>query len=172
MRFAPFVLALLLAGCAAPPASNPQGWSGKLGYQVEAGVGQRAQAGSALFELQGDARAGSLTLNSPLGTALAQARWDPHGVWFEDRQGPRAYPDVDSLAQALGEALQGPPLPLLALFDWLRGEPSPQAPHRAIEGGFEQQGWTLRREDATHLLVTRPAENGNGAIKLRIVITP
>lgn len=171
MKRRTLALALLLAGCATP-RSVTQGWSGKLGYQVEAGMSARAQAGSALFELQGDTRAGSLTLNSPLGTALAQARWDPSGVWFEDRQGPRAYPDIDSLGQALGDAMQGPSLPLLALFDWLRGEPSPRFPHQPLEGGFEQQGWQLRRTDAQHLLVTRAAENGNGAIKLRIVLNP
>ena len=72
MRRVLLVAAALLAGCAAPPPSS-QGLSGKLGYQLEASAGQRAQAGSALFELQGDSSSGSLLLNSPLGTALALA---------------------------------------------------------------------------------------------------
>jgi outer membrane lipoprotein LolB len=170
MKRALLLAAAVLAGCAAPPPPPPQGLSGKLGYQLEASAGQRAQAGSALFELQGDLSAGSLLLNSPLGTALAQARWDAGGIWLEDNQGPRRYADMDALGTALGLALQGPALPLRLLLDWLQGRPSPLAPHQAIENGFEQEGWQVQREDAQRLLLTRPAQGGQGALRLRIVL--
>jgi outer membrane biogenesis lipoprotein LolB len=32
-------------------------------------------------------------------------------------------------------------VPLQALFDWLQGQPSAQAPHAARGTGFEQLGW-------------------------------
>ena len=169
MRRVLLVAAALLAGCAAPPPSS-QGLSGKLGYQLEASAGQRAQAGSALFELQGDSSSGSLLLNSPLGTALAQARWDSSGIWLEDTHGPRRYADMDALGAALGLALQGPALPLRLLLDWLQGRPSSLAPYQDIENGFEQEGWQVLREDAQRLLLIRPAQSGQGALRLRIVL--
>jgi outer membrane lipoprotein LolB len=166
------LLALWLAGCASPPPAPPQGWSGKLGYQTEASNGQRAQAGSALFELQGDAQEGSLLLNSPLGTALAQARWNSQGLWLEDSQGPRRFANMGELGEALGNALQGPALPLQLLFDWLQGRPNPTLPHETLDVGFEQEGWRVQREDSLRLLLSRPSQGSQGALRLRILLTP
>lgn len=173
MRRRALLLSTLLAGCAPLPAPPPsQGWSGKLGYQMEAGNGQRAQAGSALFELQGDLKRGSLLLNSPLGTTLAQARWDEAGLWLDDTRQPQRYADMAELGWALGQAMQGPALPLRLLFDWLHGRPSPLAPHEAHELGFVQDGWLVQREDPQRLLLSRPAQGGQGALRLRILLNP
>lgn len=172
MKRRSLLLVALLAGCAQLPPPPSQGWSGKLGYQMEAGSGQRAQAGSALFELQGDLQRGSLLLNSPLGTMLAQARWDEAGLWLDDTRQPQRYADMDELGWALGQAMQGPALPLRLLFDWLQGRPSPLAPHEPQDDGFLQDGWRVQREDALRLLLSRPAQGGQGALRLRILLNP
>lgn len=159
------LLALLLGACASTPPSAPaQGWSGKLGYRVEATATQRPQAGSALFELEGDARAGRLMLSSPLGSALAEARWSAYGAWLKSEQGERAYASLDELGVALGEALQGPPLPLAALFDWLQGRPWPEVAHETGEGGFTQLGWRVEHRPPLLLL-------SQAGMSLRIVLT-
>lgn len=172
MRRRALLLASLLVGCATPSPPASQGWSGKLGYQMEAGNGQRAQAGSALFELQGERSRGSLVLNSPLGTTLARAHWDEDGLWLDDGRQPRRYADMEELGQALGQAMQGPTLPLRLLFDWLQGRPSPLVPHEIQPQGFQQEGWLVQREDALRLLLSRPAQAGQGALRLRILLNP
>lgn len=162
LRLAP---ALLLAACASVSTPPPQGWSGKLGYRVEATASTRAQAGSALFELEGSAQAGSMRLTSPLGTLLAEARWGTQGVWLRTERGEQSYASLDELGAALGEALQGPPLPLVALFDWLQGRPSPAAAHAPAEGGFSQFGW--RVEHRPPLLLLQQA-----GMSLRLILSP
>lgn len=165
------IAALLLSACATPPPPPPQGWSGKLGYRVEASGTQRAQAGSALFELQGDASAGRMLLNSPLGTSLAEASWSGDGAWLRDGEQERRYASIAELGQALGEALQGPPLPLQALVDWLQGRPWPQAAHQPLDVGFEQLGWRVESRPP-QLLLSRPAQGGSGAMSLRLILSP
>lgn len=178
MRLAPLLLALLSA-CAsapvAPPAASPPpaptGWSGKLGYRVDASSSQRAQAGSALFELQGDAREGSLLLQTPLGAALAQARWGPQGLSLSDGQQAQRFDSLDELGAALGERLQAAPLPLAALFDWLRDRPWPGAPHAPRADGLQQLGWHVQR-DGPRLRLSRAAEGASGAITLTLILSP
>ena len=158
----------LLAGCAAPPTAPPQGFSGKLGYRLEATPTQRAQAGSALFELEGGASTGRLLLTSPLGTALAEASWNARGAWLKTQEGERAYASLDELGLALGQTLQGPPLPLMALFDWLQGRPWPQAGHQLADGvnrGFSQLGWRVEHRPP-QLVLTQ------AGMSLRLILTP
>lgn len=154
-RFAAALAALLLSACASlPPPSpatagmaSPAGeWRGKLGYRVEADATRRAQAGSALFELAGDAGAGSLRLSSPLGSLLAEAQWGPTGLRLRDERGQRDFGSLAELGAALGASIGVEALPLDALFDWLQGRPSPAAASRAVEGGFEQLGWQVQTE--------------------------
>ncbi len=138
---------LTLVGCAPLPPARPPApdlWTGKLGYRLEATEGERAQAGSAVFELQGNAGSGQLSLTSPLGTTLASARWGSDGLRLFDGQQHWEYPSLDALGAALGERLGGAALPLAALFDWLRGQPWPQAPHAPLsDPDFEQLGWRV-----------------------------
>ena len=168
--------ALLLAGCATPPAPDPAspqaGWSGKLGYRSDASSTQRAQAGSALFELQGDARQGRLQLSSPLGSALAEAQWSPGAARLFDGRGWREHGSLDQLGEALGEALQGPPLPLRALFSWLMREPVPSEPWQpGADGSFVQWGWTVQWRSETQLRIERSRPDG-GMLQLTLVIQP
>jgi outer membrane lipoprotein LolB len=111
---------VVLAGCATPP--KPSGpvdaqngpWSGRLALQVEDKPSDSFSAG---FELKGNARAGELTLYSPLGGTLAQLAWQPGSATLHTGNDTRQFPSVDSLVAHV----TGTPIPVAALFDWLRG---------------------------------------------------
>jgi outer membrane lipoprotein LolB len=131
--------ALVLAGCAtAPPPAGPM-LSGRLSVRVD---GQPDKSVSAGFELSGSAERGSLLLTGPLGTGAAKATWQPGEALLQSGGSTQRHPDLDSL----GQAALGEPLPLAALFDWLRGRAWAGAPSqpRADGGtGFEQLGWRI-----------------------------
>lgn len=172
-RFSLLVLSLLSACASTPPATDPtgQGWSGKLGYRVEATSAQRAQAGAALFELQGDAQQGSLLLQTPLGAALAEARWGPQGLSLQDGQQTQRFASLDALGAALGERLRTAALPLAALFDWLQGRPWPGAPHEQAVDAMLQLGWRVQRA-GSRLVLTRSSDGTNGSITLTLIVSP
>ena len=139
--------ALLIAGCASVPEAARPGagatLSGRLAVRVDGIDGAAPRSVSATFELQGAADAGSLSLSTPLGSLLAQARWAPGSVVLATPQGKTSFVDLDALTrEVLGESL-----PVAALFDWLRGRPWPGAASTATvapaEPGFEQLGWVV-----------------------------
>ena len=110
--------ALWLAGCAQPPqiqgTDQEDAWSGRLALQVE---GQAAQSFAALFELRGNAQAGELVLISPLGNRVAQLDWKDGYAQLISGQGERRSESLDSLLQEL----TGTPIPVAAMFQWLKG---------------------------------------------------
>lgn len=134
---------LALAGCAAlppePPADAPR-VSGRLSVRVDA---EPVRAVTADFELRGTASRGLLRLSSPLGAAVAEARWSPAATVLLSPDGRTEFTDLDEMAvRTLGERL-----PMAALFDWLRGQPWAGAQHIALAApasGFEQLGWQVR----------------------------
>ena len=72
----------MLVGCSTVPTAPelpgvlPSHSSGRIAVRVE---GDDARSLSASFELRGDIRAGTLALSTPLGSQMAQARWNgPH----------------------------------------------------------------------------------------------
>nr|WP_255429175.1 lipoprotein insertase outer membrane protein LolB [Ramlibacter albus] len=113
---------MLLAGCA-QPALRPtdaaaQFYRGRLALQVE---GQQSQSFSASFELQGNAREGELSLSAPIGGTVAQLAWNDKSATLRQGGQTREFHSLDELAaQATGT-----PLPIAALFDWLRGVNTP-----------------------------------------------
>ena len=134
--------AALLAACATPRPPAAEGptleerLSGRLAIRVE---GDARRSFNAIFDLVGTAERGRLGLSTPLGQQVAQAEWSPRQVSLRSREGERLYPDLGSMAaDALGE-----PLPLEALFDWLRGRPWPGSTSTPAPGGFEQLGWLV-----------------------------
>lgn len=130
-----------LAGCAnrPPPTASATALAGRMILQIGATPSQPARQWSAGFELRGTARAGELDLTSPLGTVVAQARWQPGMVELSQGAERLRFDSLPDLArQLLGETV-----PLEALFDWLRGRPEPQAPHEVTAAGFLQQGWDI-----------------------------
>ena len=143
-RQAALIAATILAGCAnlAPlgPAGAGDSFSGRLALRVEAQGEIPARAVSAAFDLRGSARAGALGLSTPLGSMLAQARWQPGEVVLATPQGMRHFDDLDGLThEVLGESV-----PIEAWFDWLHGRPwsgAPSTPNGMT--GFAQVGWTV-----------------------------
>jgi outer membrane lipoprotein LolB len=138
----------LLAGCStlAPSPEVPgDAVSGKLSVRIDPYQGTPARSVSAAFDLRGSADRGEMQLTSPLGTVMARARWRPGEVVLKSSDGEKSFPDLAALAdEVLGE-----PLPLGALFDWLRGRPWSGAPSRPLappSAGFEQMGWTVGLE--------------------------
>lgn len=160
-----------LAGCSSVPkvsadeaaalADAPR-LTGKFGLIVPAGPGgqPRAQNVTANFELLGDPRRGQLEMSTPMGSLVARVSWKPGGASVRTPDGEREYDDIDALTQdLLGEAL-----PVRALFDWLRGRPWPQAPHRASsDKGFEQLGWQVDLQRFDDQLISAQRLNPNGA---------
>ena len=128
-RFAACALAaLLLAGCAHPVrsivAEGVQVWTGRLALQVQDSQSKSFSAG---FELQGGPQQGELKLYSPLGGTLAVLSWAPGSATLKTGEQVRQFDSLDALAtQATGT-----PIPIAALFDWLRGADTPVAGWRA-----------------------------------------
>ena len=77
------------------------------------------QSYAASFTLSGTPEAGELRLTSPLGSALALMRWQPGQARLLQGGQEQTYASLQEMtAQAAGA-----PLPVAALFDWLRGQP-------------------------------------------------
>ena len=136
--------ASLLSGCATVGQRAPadaETLSGKLSVRVDAHAASPARSESGNFELKGTPAEGQLNLSSPLGTVLAQARWAGQRAWLTTSQGETAYRDLDTLTQEM----LGEPLPVAALFDWLRGRPWPGAASQPVNSGsgFRQLGWSV-----------------------------
>src|SRR5262249_31775630 len=114
------LLASLLAACAATPrvvapAEAMLGpWSGRLAVQV----GDKPEGSfAAAFELRGNAKKGEFSLFSPLGGTLGVLRWEPGKAVLQSGSRTRGYGSVEELMAQVA----GAPVPVAALFDWLRG---------------------------------------------------
>lgn len=125
-RWVRWLLALLIvlaAGCASPPRATPpeaetSAWSGRLALQVK---DNPSQSFSASFELKGSAKAGELTLSTPIGNILAVLAWEPGSATLRRNGQTQRFESVEDMAaRATGSAI-----PLAALFDWLRGIATP-----------------------------------------------
>ena len=116
----------LLQACAVAPApadaaAQPNQWSGRLGLLVASEPPQSFHAG---FQLSGNAQAGELSLNSPLGSTLAVMQWQPGQTVLRQGEQTRRYDSLEALAQEV----TGAAIPVRALFGWLNGMP------QAVEG--------------------------------------
>lgn len=83
--------------------------------QVE---GSAAQSFSAGFELKGSVQTGELSLFNPLGGTLARMVWQPGSATLIARGETSKFDSLENLV----EQATGAPLPVTALFDWLRGD--------------------------------------------------
>jgi outer membrane lipoprotein LolB len=149
--------------------AGPQALSGRLGLQIGAYGSAPARQWSAGFELRGSPEAGELDLTSPLGTVVAQARWRPGAAELIQGSERRGFESLGSLAlELLGE-----PVPLEALFDWLRGRPWPQQPHEATGNGFSQAGWAVDVSAlSTGGLTARRAQEPTITLRARLDTAP
>lgn len=117
-----------LAGCATQKSASTSFdvkkeavrtfWAGRLALQVD---GSDVQSFAASFELRGTAKEGELRLFTPLGSTVAVVEWNAHSATLNSGNGLRRFASLDALAASAS----GNPIPVAALFDWLRGEPSP-----------------------------------------------
>lgn len=118
MRWAALLVTVaLLSACATPQRVAVPGeefWSGRLAMTVQS---DPPQSFSASFDLRGTPATGELQLTTPLGTSLATVMWSPGSA--ELRQGGQIT-RRGSLDELTAE-LSGTPVPVAALFDWLRG---------------------------------------------------
>jgi outer membrane lipoprotein LolB len=151
------------------PTASSESLSGRMSVKVDATPSTPARSVSASFELQGTPQDGKLDLSTPLGTTIAQARWSGRKALLTTGGEQRSYPDLDSLTQdMLGESL-----PIVALFDWLRGRAWDGAPSRPAvppaDAGFQQLGWdvNLARFDEGWVIAQRAQRAQAPAVVVR-----
>lgn len=115
------VAALFVGGCASIGGDSKTfdtertSWSGRMGLNI---ASEPPQSFSAGFSLSGNAQTGELSLTSPLGSTLAVMRWQPGIATLSQGDKDQHYGSLDELVtQAIGA-----PIPVRAMFAWLRGE--------------------------------------------------
>ncbi|WP_051603282.1 lipoprotein insertase outer membrane protein LolB [Simplicispira psychrophila] len=151
------VLSTLLTGCASPPTTAPKtraeqtSWSGRLALQVEEQAGQASQSFTAAFELQGNATQGELTLLNPLGNVLARIDWTPQYARLQSGGTTQESVSLDVLL----EQITGTPLPVLALFDWLRGVQTTASGWQAHLGDIDRGRLEAKRYTPTPRAILR-----------------
>lgn len=115
------VLVALLGACAQPPrmaqpaTPDRTTWNGRLALRIDAEPPQSFFAG---FELRGHARAGELSLLSPLGSTLGRLEWSPGDALLHWNGTLRRFSSIEALTR---EAT-GTEVPIASLFRWLAGE--------------------------------------------------
>lgn len=82
----------------------------------------KADSWSAHFELAGTPEQGTLLLYTPVGTVVAEIEWQPHFASVKTSDTYQVYRDLDDLTYTYFEQS----IPVAALFDWLRGQPTQQ----------------------------------------------
>lgn len=114
------LIAMSLAGCAAPKMQSSPGvasWNGRLALSLASDPPQSYSAG---FDLQGSPQAGQLLLATPLGTTLATVTWAPGRAEMVQGNTTTQRPSLEELTADLG----GAAVPVEALFAWLQGQPA------------------------------------------------
>ncbi|QCB46552.1 lipoprotein insertase outer membrane protein LolB [Hydrogenophaga sp. PAMC20947] len=137
------LLALLLAGCAAPrsaPVAGIASWNGRMALNVQS---EPPQAYSAGFDLQGSAQSGELLLATPLGTTLATLQWAPGRAVLIQGDQTTERTSLEALSADLG----GTALPVAALFAWLEGRPVKVMGWEADLSRHNEGRITARRSD-------------------------
>lgn len=117
------ILGSLLGACSTPklPAApgSPPRWSGRFSLTIQSEPVERWSAG---FDLQGSATEGELEIHSPLGQRVALLQWTRQQAELQQGGQRTVRRSLDELTSELSG---GWALPVVALFDWLRGRPSP-----------------------------------------------
>jgi outer membrane lipoprotein LolB len=150
------VTAAMLSACATPQRAVQPGeelWSGRLAMTVQSDPPQSFSAG---FELRGTPAGGELQLTSPLGTSIATVVWLPGSA--EMRQGGQVT-RRGSLDELTTE-LSGTPVPVAALFGWLRGQAG------------EVPGWQADLSRQAEGRITARRTSPMPVAELRVVVQP
>jgi outer membrane lipoprotein LolB len=93
-------------------------YQGRLSLRVASDPPQSLYA---VFNLNGDAQTGELTLSTPLGSTIAQLSWTPKSAVLTSNNQTKTYSSTNELI----ENATGTALPLSALLDWLAGQDTP-----------------------------------------------
>lgn len=131
-------------------ATQNQQFSGRLSLRVHQPRTGATDGGTVLFDFMGSPDAGTLVLQTVIGTAVATAKWSPQGAEIVTPRGRHTGERLDDVARVL----LGQPLPLAAILQWVRAEPWPLAPHETRATGFEQLGWSISLEAWHERVVT------------------
>ena len=121
LRLGLLLALLLLLSCAQPrrvaiePGQTAAHWAGRLALRVES---EQVQAFTAGFELSGDARNGTLSLFSPLGSTMAQLAWSPSEAKLRWDGKQRTYASLNAMIKDA----TGTDIPIAHVFRWLAGE--------------------------------------------------
>ena len=138
-----------------------------MSIKLDAHEGREPEGLSLAFHLQLQGEAGQLSLMTPLGTQMAEIRWDAQQAVLRDSEGEQQYPSLEELSAAL----LGEVLPLAVLPYWLDGQADPATPSTPSPQaeGFEQLGWHIDLSgQARDLIVARrPASVEQRGITLR-----
>lgn len=131
-------------------AHSTEQFSGRLSLRVHQPSTGATDGGTLLFEFEGTPQEGVLVLNTVIGTAVANARWNPQGAEIVTPRGRQTGQSLDEVATAL----LGQALPLAAILQWVRAEPWPLAPHERNAEGFDQLGWSVSLQSWHERVVT------------------
>jgi outer membrane lipoprotein LolB len=159
MRYASFLVCLLLAACASleqqPGPARPVGEAFHLSGRVAVKYGNEAASGSISWEHESNGD--DLLFSSPLGQGIAHiVRRD--GLVSLTTSDQKVYQASD--VESLTEKVLGWRLPLAGLPDWVRGRAAAGAPAQTTLDGSQrlaqlrQSGWQvdfLAYDDATGL---------------------
>jgi outer membrane lipoprotein LolB len=138
------LVVFFVAGCAQQPVSptspsqDASYWRGRLALRFDS---PDQASFFANFELSGNATSGELNLTSPLGTTVASLRWTPTAALLRSNGDTRQFASLDELAT---EAT-GTPIPVAALFQWLRGRETATAGWQADLSQLADGRLTARR---------------------------
>jgi outer membrane lipoprotein LolB len=152
------------ANGATPAASR---WSGRLVLKLAAFEAEPAQGVNVAFDLQGIAKEGQIDLSTPMGTLIAQVRWQQTLATLTTADGAQAYDSLDALTQrVLGESL-----PVAAMLSWLQGHPAEDHPWSSTAPNqFTQSGWEVDLSALSEgtLMAQRPASEHHRGVSLRV----
>ncbi len=156
-HLAAVIIPLFIASCSTNTSgsgifhSKNDQWSGRLSLRT---LGEPPENWVASFVLQGGAQSGKLTLLSPLGSTLAEARWSPALAELDRGNSTQVFPDLN----ALTTALTGSALPVAALFSWLNGL------------AVSAEGWTPQLDDLARGRLQARRDLPAPAAEIRIIL--
>lgn len=116
----------------------------------------KAQSWSAHFELAGTPDKGTLRLYTPVGTTVAQVRWEQGFAILETNEETREYTSLDALT--LDYFQQS--IPVAALFDWLQGKPTRR----------EIPGWNVDLNRSASGVISAERANPVPRVRLRAIV--
>lgn len=180
--FFPVLLAILVAGCAAPGTISSKGdaafqRTGRFAVSVSASDGTQdaVQGGFAWLDT---GQILTLDLSNPLGSTLARVTINDGTATLTHSNGVREYaPHADGLV----EKILGSPVPVAGLRDWLRGRTG-TAPVQNVKKDrdtgqlteFVQNGWRVqlsRYDDSGPTLLQMNRNDARRQIRVRLAIS-